>query len=58
MTFMKNLKKRGVKVLFCAAIVLTLLGGAKLGVESASTAHAAPAHQQLACGGDAFPPCW
>lgn len=57
MTLFKNLKKRGLKLLFCGAIVLTLLGGARLGIESAS-AHAAPAHQYQACGGVGFPPCW
>ena len=56
MTLLKSLKKRSVKLLFCGAIVLTLLGGAKLGSEI-STAHAAPAQHLLACGADAFPPC-
>ena len=56
MTVSKTLKNRVLKLLFCAAIVLTLLGGAKLGID-ASAAHAAPAQHLLACGGWGFPPC-
>ncbi|HEX6777515.1 MAG TPA: hypothetical protein VF099_04890 [Ktedonobacterales bacterium] len=56
MTLLTTLKKRSVKLLFCGAIVLTLLGGAKLGSEI-STAHAAPAQHLQACGVTAFPPC-
>ncbi len=52
-----NLKKRGLQLLFCGAIVLTLLGGAKLGIDP--SAHAVHVQQHLlACGGGvAFPPC-
>jgi hypothetical protein len=59
MSLTKNLKKRGLKLLFCGAIVLTLLGGARLGSEM-SSAHAAPAQPHLlVCGngGVGFPPC-
>lgn len=59
MSLTKNLKKRALQLLFSGAIVLTLLGGARLGSETAST-HAAPAQQHLlACGngGVGLPPC-
>jgi hypothetical protein len=56
MTQFKTLKKRGLKLLFCGAIAIALFGGARLGVESIS-AHQAPAHHYLACGGVAYPPC-
>lgn len=56
MTLLTTLKKRSVKLLFCGAVVLTLLGGARLGSEI-STAHVTPAQHLLACGGDAVPPC-
>lgn len=58
MSLTKNLKKRALKLLFCGAIVLTLLGGAGLGSETTST-HAVHVQQHLlACGGGViFPPC-
>ena len=60
MSLTKTLKKQRVlKLLFCGAIVLTVLGGAKLGIDT-SSAHAAPAPQHLlVCGNGAvgFPPC-
>ena len=59
MSLTKTLKNRGLKLLFCGALALTLLGGVKLGIDT-SAAHAAPAQHLLACGGggaDALPPC-
>ena len=59
MSLTKNLKKRGLQLLFCGAIVLTLLGGAKLGIDT-SPAHAVHVQQHLlACGngGVGLPPC-
>ena len=55
----KSFKKRALQLLFCGAIVLTLLGGARLGIETAS-AHAVHVQPHLlACGngGVGFPPC-
>lgn len=59
----KTLKARSLQLLAAVAIVLTLLGGVKLGADvtaaHATPAQVAPAQQLLACGGgaDALPPC-
>ena len=53
-----TLKRHILKPVIAVAVVLTLFGGAKLGVDATAT-HVAPVHQLQACGGaDGLPPCW